>query len=239
MVLYGITSVRERLVCDPASIRKVFVERSFRHPEIQSLLAQHRIRCDTVSERDLRRITPAKDLQKIVAKVEQFTYLPYEDIFQRSTRPSLVFLDGINDPHNLGVILRTLACYGDFAIVLPEKGTCSINDTVMHVASGGENYVPVMRVPDLTVALATARKEGYVIYGSVVDQDALDITHHAFRFPVALILGAEAQGIHQRTLALADHQIVIPMHGAALSLNVNNACAIICYEISKQRKLSQ
>ncbi|MBN1493842.1 MAG: RNA methyltransferase [Candidatus Omnitrophica bacterium] len=236
MVLYGINSILERLRCDPASIRKIFIERSFTHREIEGLIKAHGVRCDTVSERDLKRITRAKDFQKIVAKVERFTYVNFDELMERPAKTTLVFLDGINDPHNVGVIMRMLACFGNFAMVLPERGACSVNDTVMHVASGGENYVQVARVDDLKAALAQARAIGYSVYAALPSDTARDLTHITFKFPLALVMGAEAHGISTDLLDEVDQQITIPMNGATLSFNVNNACAIICYEITKQRK---
>jgi tRNA G18 (ribose-2'-O)-methylase SpoU len=119
MVLYGINSILERLKCAPVSIRKIFIEESFTHPIIERLITKHNIRFDVVQSSDLKRITPAKDLQKIVAKVERFKYRPFEELLKQQSMTSLVFLDGINDPHNVGVIVRTLACYGGYALVLP------------------------------------------------------------------------------------------------------------------------
>jgi predicted rRNA methylase len=236
MILYGINSILERLQQDPQSIRKIFIEESFTHPQIEQLITKHNSRFDIVSARDLKRITPAKDLQKIVAKVERFEYVPFEDLLKQHSKTSLVFLDGISDPHNVGVIMRTLACYGGFALVMPEHGACSVNDTVMHVASGGENYVPVAQVPDLTAAVAKARSGGFAVYGSLATGETNAITAITFTFPLAIVLGAEARGISEEVLAQVDHQIMIPMDGAPLSFNVNNACAIMCYEIAKQRK---
>jgi 23S rRNA (guanosine2251-2'-O)-methyltransferase len=238
MILYGINSILERLKCDPESIRKIFIEESFTHREIERLITKNNTRFDIVSVRELKRITPAKDLQKIVAKVEQFEYVPFEDLLKQKSKTALVFLDGIHDPHNVGVILRTLACYGGFALVLPEHAACSINDTVMHVASGGENYVPVAQVPDLSAAVAKAHARGFTLYGSLPAGEASAITTLTFTFPLAIVLGAEARGISEDVLAKVDHKIMIPMDGAPLSFNVNNACAIMCYEIAKQRKAS-
>jgi 23S rRNA (guanosine2251-2'-O)-methyltransferase len=238
MVLYGINSILERLKCDPSSIRKIFIDESFTHPEIEGLITQHNIRFEIVSARDLKRITPAKDLQKIVAKVERFEYVLFDDLLKQQPNLSLVFLDGISDPHNVGVILRTLACYGGFALILPAHNACNINDTVMHVASGGENYVPVAEVSNLKDALAEARTCGIATYGSVAAGKASDITAFTFTFPLAIVLGSEARGISKDVLAEIDHKIMIPMDGAPISFNVNNACAIMCYEVAKQRKAS-
>jgi len=238
MTLYGINSVRERLYSNPASVQKVFLEQSFKNKDIEALIKKYRISFERVSPKALSRIKAAKGLQKVVAKVEPFKYYPIERLLGESGAKSLVvvFLDNINDPQNIGVIIRTLACFGGFGIVLPKKHTCGINDTVMHVASGGENYVPVARVKSLSTAVEAAREKGYMIAGSIASEDAENIQNVSFSFPLGVVFGSEGEGIRKSIRGLLDLRVCIPMEGAPLSLNVNNACAIFCYNILRQRK---
>jgi len=140
----------------------------------------------------------------------------------------------VNDPHNLGVILRTAACFGGFAVVIPEFEACEVNETVLHVASGGENYIPVSRVTNISKAIGRAKDAGYWIVGAVVDEDAADINETELPFPLGLVLGSEGSGIRPGIKKHLDVKIYIPMKGASLSLNVNIACAIFCYEISRR-----
>lgn len=240
MVLYGINSVRQRLISNPSSIRKIFLEDSFRDKSIEKLILKYGISCQRVSRRRLQQIKSAKGLQKIAAKTEQFRYLIFDEMLESSIgkNQNLIFLDNINDPQNIGVIIRTLACLGGFSLVLPQRHTCGINDTVIHVASGGENYVPIAQVSNLAKAVKKAQNQGYTIIGSMTTEDAEDIREVNFRFPVGIILGSESDGIRKVIRPLLDMRVYIPMEGAGLSLNVNNACAIFCYSIMQKRKVN-
>ncbi len=238
MVLYGINSVYERLRCDPLSIQEVFLDDSFADKRIQELISKHKIRFRRVSARALRRIKPAKGLQKVVARVNEFRYASLDQIFEpiKGQRRTVIFLDNINDPQNIGVIIRTIACFGGFGLVLPKKHTCGINDTVVHVASGGENYLPIAQVSNLAKTISFARNKGYTIVGSMASEDAEDIRQVKFLFPLGIVLGSEGDGIRKIIRPFLDKRVKIPMEGAALSLNVNNACAIFCYSVFCQQR---
>lgn len=238
MFLYGVNSVAERLRHKPESIQRIFLEESFADKEIQELIRKKRVSCQRVSAKALRRIKPAKGLQKIVAKVEEFQYAQLDQIVKLSgdQRPIIIFLDNIGDPQNIGVIIRTLACFGGFALVLPKKYTCGVNDTVMHVASGGENYVLISQVGNLAKTIGFVRDQGYTILGSMVGEDAEDICEVEFPFPLGVVFGSEGDGIRKVIRPFLDRQVRIPMEGAALSLNVNNACAVFCFKALMQKK---
>jgi 23S rRNA (guanosine2251-2'-O)-methyltransferase len=234
MVLYGKNSVRERLKADPRSIRKVCMTHDFAHEDVKKLLRSKGVEVERHTAKELVRMRPQKDLQGIVAYVEKYNYAALEDVLaQKET--TVVFLDRINDPQNLGVIMRVLACFGRFAMVIPEFKSCEVNETVVHVASGAENYVPVAKVVNLTNAMLSAKKAGFWIAGAVVDEAAQDINKLSLPFPLGLVLGSEVEGVRYGIDKHLDIKVRIPMAGAALSFNVAMACAIFGYEITKQR----
>jgi len=233
MYLYGKNSVHERLKARPDSIRKIFIQEGFNAPHIMTLIEEEGIPYTIVNERFLKRLIHADRLQGIVAKVDVYRYTPFKDLIDG--RRSLLFLDGINDPHNLGSIMRIAACFGDFGIVIPEHGSCKVNETVIHVASGGENSVPVSVVVNLSRALREAKDAGYWAVGSVVEGGE-DITRVSLPTPLCLVLGSEGKGLRYGILRLLDLKVTIPMYGANLSFNVAMACAILCYEITRQGK---
>lgn len=238
MVLYGINSVLERLKANPGSIKTIFIEESFFDKRIEKLIKENKVCCQRVSGRELKKIKPAKGLQKITARVNDFCFTPFNRILKPKNNNyfTVIFLDGINDPQNIGVIIRTAACLGGFALVLPQRYTCGINDTVIHVASGGENYLPIAKVDDLAKALSAAKDCGYTIAGSMASEDAEDIRKVNYLFPLGVVLGSEGSGIRKNIRKYFDLRVKIPMEGAKLSLNVNNACAIISYSLLLQRK---
>ncbi len=237
MVLYGKNSVFERLKADPKSIKGVTVSDSFDHPQTEGLIRQNRIPFERVSARELEKIRPAKDLQGIVAKVDKFCYACFEDLLDiphSSLTP--VFLDRVSDPHNLGVIIRITACFGSFAVVIPEHESCEVNETVLHVACGGENYVKVARVVNLSKAIIEAKRKGFWIVGADAGSEAQDIGHVSLPFPLGLVMGSEGEGIRLGIHKHLDMKVRIPMKGAGLSFNVSMACAIFCYEALRQKE---
>ncbi|MFH1384063.1 MAG: 23S rRNA (guanosine(2251)-2'-O)-methyltransferase RlmB [Candidatus Omnitrophota bacterium] len=232
MYLYGKNSVFERLQSNSKSIKNIYVHNTFDVPQIVNRIESCNIPLHRVNERELEKIKRADRLQGIVARVDTFTYTPFESIIR--SKKTCLCIDNINDPHNLGSIIRIAACFGDFAIVIPMHNSCEVNDTVMHVASGGENHVPVAQVTNMSTALIQAKKAGYWIAGTVVE-NGKEVNAVTFPFPLCLVLGSEGKGIRYGIKNHLDLSVTLPMGGAQLSFNVAMACAIFCYEISKQK----
>jgi 23S rRNA (guanosine2251-2'-O)-methyltransferase len=236
MYLYGRNSVIERLRAHPESVRRVTVREGLSVPELETLVRLRGVDLERVPAAKLERMRPQKDLQGVVARVDLFRYASPEDLVAGAIadKRSIVLLDRVNDPHNLGVVLRLAACFGRFAIVIPNREACQVNETVLHVASGGENYVPVANVDDLVAALDAAKESGFHAAGAVVGEDAEDISNYSFPSPLAVVLGSEGGGIAGALRKRLDARVRIPMPGARLSLNVATACAVFLYEVSRQ-----
>ncbi|MEA3560927.1 MAG: 23S rRNA (guanosine(2251)-2'-O)-methyltransferase RlmB [Candidatus Omnitrophota bacterium] len=237
MLLYGRNSVFERLKTNSKTIRKILLQDNFNVPRIEKLIKTNNIPVERLSSSQLANLKHAKDLQGIAARVDRFEYIPFDDLLNKpkNEQLALIFLDRINDPHNLGVIIRTAACFGGFGVVIPKFEACEVNETVLHVASGGENYTPVSIVTNLSNAVIKVGKSGYWIVGAVVSEKAEDIGKVSLPFPLGLVLGSEGGGIRYGLEKHLDIKAHIPMQGARLSFNVNMACAIFCHEICKQR----
>lgn len=238
MFLYGRNSIYERLKTNPRSIKKVFIQDGTELPHIERLTRRNHIPLERLSAAQLEKVKHAKDLQGIVAKADIFNYANYDDLLDRPHNKQLtfIFLDRLNDPQNLGVIIRTAACFGRFAIVIPKFNACEVTDAVLHVASGGENYVPVSMVSNISDGIIKAKRKGYWIMGGIVSDDAKDVYEISMPFPLGLVMGSEGEGIRHGVDKQLDIKARIPMKGAPLSLNVAMACAIFCHEIAKQRK---
>jgi 23S rRNA (guanosine2251-2'-O)-methyltransferase len=239
MLLYGKNSIQERLKQNPKSIKKIFLRDNFSSPEIEELVRKKRIPFQRLSPKKLDRLKPAKDLQGIVAEVDEVSYVSFDDVLDRDPKLPVIFLDRINDPQNLGVIIRTVACFGPWSVVVPRFKACPINETVLHVASGGENHLCLVSVSNISNAVIRAKKAGYWILGGLVSQEAKDINQISLPFPLGLVLGCEADGIRYGIQKHLDIRARIPMEGASLSLNVAMACAIFCYEIARQGSISR
>jgi 23S rRNA (guanosine2251-2'-O)-methyltransferase len=241
MLLYGRNSVFERLKTHPESIYKILLQDNIRFSaDIEKLIETHKIPYERLSLQKLQRIKSHKSMQGIIAKVSNFQYASYDYLLDhvKNKELSLIFLDRINDPQNLGAIIRTLACFGGFALVIPKFKACEVTETVLHVACGGENYVSIAMVSNIPTAILKAKEYDCWIAGAITDAEASDITTVSFPFPLGIVLGFEGSGIRYGVQKNLDMKVRIPMYGARLSYNVSLACAILCYEIVRQRKES-
>jgi len=235
MLLYGRNSVLERLRANPKSIKKVLLQDNLELAQIEKLIKKNNIPTERLSAKRLSQLKHAKDLQGVIAQVENFAYTPFRDLLERPERPSLIFLDRINDPQNLGVIIRTASCFGGFAVIIPAYQACEVTEAVLHVASGGENYIPVSMVSNLSNAIIRAKQNNYWIVGAEAADTAESINKTSLPFPLGLVLGSEGEGIRHGLKKHLDVKVHIPMQGAKLSFNVSMACTIFCHEITKQR----
>ena len=247
MKLYGRNSVLERIRINPRSVRNIAIEKGQDLREFEHLCRLKNIPLRYLSEREIDKITRNIRCQGIVAEVEDFQYSDFEDILEQPKEnlprpyvqgrglPTVLFLDNLNDPQNLGSILRSAAGFGGFAVVLPKHDSVEITETVLRIACGGENYVSVSQVTNLSWALEAAKKQGYWIAGAVTE-DGEDLTRVNFHFPLGLVIGSEAKGIRQGLLKHLDFRLTIPMPAKGLSFNVAVAAAIFCYEASRQRQ---
>ena len=234
MLLYGKKSIHECLKANPARIKKIFMEESLHLPEIKSLINKNNIEIERLKSKDLENMKRARNLQGIIAKIELFKYASYEELLAKPEleKLNIVFLDRITDPQNLGIILRSLACFGNFAIVIPEKEACGITDAVLHVAYGGENYVAIAMVDNLSTAILESQKAGYWVMGAMVESGE-SLSQITIKTPVGLVLGAETEGISEEIANILDSKVFIPMPGRGLSLNVSMACTVFAHEITK------
>jgi 23S rRNA (guanosine2251-2'-O)-methyltransferase len=236
--LYGKNSVSERIKAHPDSVRMIYLREGLSLPSMEKVIAHKRIPCERISAISLEKMRPQKDLQGVVAKVDLFRYTPIEDLINDALQGdrTLIFLDRVNDPHNLGVIIRLAACFGNFSLIIPSREACQVNETVLHVASGGENYVPIASVNNLSPAMDDAKQLGFWLAGAVVDEEGEDIAEVSLPFPLGVVLGSEGSGIRKGLQARLDIRARIPMRGAPLSFNVSMACGIFCHEITKRKQ---
>lgn len=236
MFLYGKNPVFERLASNPKSIRKIMLREDFDDPKMLGMINSSAIQVERIEKKEFAKLKHADRVQGVIAVVDKFEYAHLQDLLDmpKERRLTLVFLDRLSDPQNLGVILRSTACFGGFALVLPKHESCEITDTVLHVASGGENFVPVSIVTNLATALIQAKTAGYWAAGTVVEGGE-DIGRVKFPFPLCLVMGSEGEGIRPGLMNHLDIKVTLPMRGAGLSFNVAVATALFCYEITRQR----
>ena len=238
MRLFGKNVVVERLRSNPRSIRQIYIQHGFKGTlYIHKKARNWGISVYPVPQSKIMKIARDKNAQGILADVEDFEYVPYDDLLETALKKKrcLVFLDRLTDPQNLGAIIRSLACLGKFSIIIPTHDSVSITETVLRVASGGDNYVPIAKVSNLANAIKRAKGEGFHIAGAVVE-NGVDINTIEFPHPLGLVVGSEQKGIRSTIQKYLDISISIPMAYDTLSFNVAHAAAVFCYEITKQKK---
>lgn len=164
-------------------------------------------------------------------------YATVEDMFAlaetRGEKPFLIICDEIEDPHNLGAIIRTAEATGVHGVIIPERRSASLNATVAKAACGALEYVPVARVTNIANTIDALKERGVWVFGADMDGD--DYTRTDFDTPCALVIGNEGKGIGALTAKKCDAVISLPMHGKINSLNASVAAGILMYEVVRSR----
>ena len=164
-------------------------------------------------------------------------YATVDDMFAlaetRGEKPFLIICDEIEDPHNLGAIIRTAEATGVHGVIIPERRSASLNATVAKAACGALEYVPVARVTNIANTIDALKQRGVWVFGADMDGD--DYTRTDFDTPCALVIGNEGKGIGALTAKKCDAVISLPMHGKINSLNASVAAGILMYEVVRSR----
>ena len=241
--LYGKHSVFTAIE-NERQINRIWVLSKLRHhPAFFTLIAQAKANGTVIDEVDAQRLgylANGGNHQGIVAQVAPHDYLELEELIDRAKAateyPVIVVLDGITDPQNLGSIVRSAEALGAQGVVIPQRRAVGITSTVLKVAAGALEYLPVSRVVNLSRALAQLKEAGFWIYGTTAEAEQA-IYHVDFtdRRPLVLAIGSEGEGLSLLTQKSCDHLVSIPLTGKTPSLNAANAASMCLYEISRQR----
>jgi len=236
MKLYGKNPVLERIKASPKTIRKLYLQKRTDLSDIVKEAKKIGLKFESVDKDWFKRECGNIHTQGVLAEISEFQYSPFSEILAQCLDNTFVpvFLDGVTDPQNLGSIIRNLACMGGFSLVLPEHQSAEVNETVLRVANGGENYVAISKVVNIASTIKKIKEKGVWIAGAVIE-NSNDIMDATIAFPLAIVVGAEGTGIRQGVQKCLDVRLALPMHGAALSYNVAVASALFCYEINRRR----
>ena len=178
--------------------------------------------------------------QGIAASCTPFVYTELDEMItcakQKKEEPFLLLLAGVEDPHNLGSIIRSAECVGVDGIIIPKRRSVSVNQTVLRVSAGAASYVPVASVNNLAQTIAYLQKEDIWVMAAHMQAPA-DMWHSNLKGPICLLMGGEGQGVPELLQKKCDQLVNIPQWGKISSLNVANATAILLYEIARQRRM--
>ncbi len=228
-VLSGVHPVREALRAG-RPLDRILIARGAGGPRIQEIVdlaRQNSIPLRFEPKDALDRLSTSSNHQGVVAMGAAHHYKTLDEVLAGARL--LVVLDGVEDPHNLGAIVRTAHAAGAGAVIVPERRAVGLTETVAKAAAGALEYLPVVRAGNITQTLETLKSSGYWIYG-VDERGESAYAETEYALPTALVLGGEGHGLHQNVKKHCDVLIRIPMAGAISSLNVSVAAGVVLFE---------
>ena len=222
-------------------INKLFIERGEKHGSINKIIAKAKERKVIIIEKDkkqMKEMARTDNYQGVIAIVPPFEYCDVEDIIEEAKSkkedPFILILDGIEDPHNLGAIIRTAETAGVHGIIIPKRRAASVNSTVNKVSAGATEYMKIARVNNITETIKTLKKKDIWVCGT--DMNAKNYYYQEnYKIPIAIVIGSEGFGISRLVKENCDFMVKIPMKGKITSLNASVSAGIIIYEVCKQR----
>ena len=237
-IVAGRNAVLELLKSEK-DINKIFVERGEKHGSINEIIARARENKVVLVEVEKSKLDfYAENHQGVVAIVPPFNYCEIEDILEvakeRDEDPFILILDGIEDPHNLGAIIRTAETAGVHGIIIPKRRTAQVNSTVAKVSAGATSYVKVARVNNTVESIRKLKEAGLWVIGTDGDAETM-YYNQDLKGPLAIVIGSEGFGMGKLVKENADILIKIPMKGEITSLNASVSAGIVIYEAVRQR----
>lgn len=190
-------------------------------------------------KKSLDKISKSSAHQGVAAQVSAYAYSSLEDIFARAEdrgeEPFVIILDSLEDPHNLGAIMRSAECAGAHGIIVPKHNSCGLTETVAKTSAGAIEYMPCVKVTNISRSIEELKKKG--LWVCACDMDGESFYKANLTGPIAVVMGSEGRGISRLVKEKCDFSVSMPMKGRITSLNASNAAAVIMYEIVRQRSL--
>ena len=222
-------------------INKIFVEKGEKHGSIHKIIAiakERRIIIVEKEKRQMQEMAQNQNYQGVIAIVPPFEYCEIEDILEeaekRNEDPFVLILNGIEDPHNLGSIIRTAETSGVHGIIIPKRRAAAVNSTVAKTSAGSVEYMKIARVTNISDAIDKLKRAGLWICGTDINTEKYyynqDLTG-----PIGIVIGNEGSGMSEKVRKNCDFLVKIPMKGKVTSLNASVSTGIVIYEALKQR----
>ena len=236
----GRNSVLELLESDK-DINKIFIQKGEKHGSINKIISmakQKKVIIAEVDKQKINSLAPNMNHQGVIAIVPPFNYCEVEDILEeakaRNESPFIVILDGIEDVHNLGSIIRTAETAGVHGIIIPKRRAASVNSTVNKVSAGAVSHMKIARVNNINETISELKENGVWICGTDMDTKTYYYDQN-LKGPLAIVIGSEGYGMSRLVKENCDFLVKIPMKGKITSLNAAVSAGIVIYEAVKQR----
>ncbi|MBR2970836.1 MAG: 23S rRNA (guanosine(2251)-2'-O)-methyltransferase RlmB [Clostridia bacterium] len=238
MKIEGRNAVAEALKAG-TTIDRLLVEKGLKDAGAQRIIDEAKSRGVKIFFRDkqaLDRESATSRHQGFIAEITDYKYSELEQILElaesKNEPPFLLILDGVEDPHNLGSILRVAECAGVHGVVIPRHRAVSVNETVIKVSAGASAHIKVAKVTNINDTISELKERGIWVYCADMDGGSLYTTD--LTGPIAIVVGGEGKGVGKRTRSNCDGVVSIPMFGQVNSLNASVAAAIVVYEKVRQ-----
>ena len=236
----GRNAVIELLESDK-DINKIYITKGEQKGSINKIIAMANEKKVIIVEKDKRQMdlmAQTENYQGVIAIVPPFEYSEIEDILElakiKNEKPFILILDGIEDTHNLGAIIRTAEIAGVHGIIIPKRRAASVNSTVSKVSCGAVQYMKIARVNNISDSINKLKENGVWVCGTAIDAK-LYYFEQDFKEPIAIVIGNEGKGMSQLVKKNCDFLVKIPMKGKIQSLNASVSTGIVVYEVLKQR----
>lgn len=230
--IYGRNVVSQRLK-ESGDIKVLYVEKN-KHQNIVNIANKNKIEVAIVSKQKLDSLCDSKNHQGLVAKVAEYEYSKLDDIIVDKEYPLIVLLDGVEDPHNFGAIIRTSEAVGVDGIIILKRRAVSVTSTVIKTSVGAIDNMKIVEVTNLSRTIQTLKDKGYWIVGTDF-KNSQDYRKINYKMPIVLVVGSEGKGMSRLVRESCDFIAEIPMIGKVNSLNVSVATAVMLYEVYNQR----
>lgn len=233
--VYG-KNVVKQLLADNKKIYEVILVEGLKDGELITTCKGKQIPIKTMGRKKMDAMLNGNH-QGIAAKIDDYKTYELEELLAeipKGKMPLLVMLDGLEDPHNLGAILRTCDCIGVDGVIIGKHRNVKLTPTVAKVSTGAIDTVKVCSVTNLTQAIKYLKKQGYWIVGADL-QNSKDYREGQYDVPMVLVVGSEGFGISSLVSKNCDYCVRLPMEGTVTSLNASVACGILLYEIHSKR----
>lgn len=236
--VYGVLPVLEALRAGGSRIERIVIADGARHERLREVIeAARRLNIPVRREprAGLDRMSGKANHQGVLAVAAAAGYADEVELLSRITPQTLlVLLDGVEDPHNLGAIIRSAECAGATAVIIPERRAAHLTEVVAKTSAGAIEYLPVARVTNLASFIEQLKKQNVWVVG-VESSGEMSYTDYDYSGALAVVFGGEGQGLHRLVRERCDVVVSIPMHGRIGSLNVSVAVGVVLFEAVRRR----
>ena len=237
--IYGKHALAEALVSAPHVVRKAYLASDLRDAELRALLKKHAIPTSELASGKGRELAGRDAVQQgVIALIDPSAlFISFKDFIDalpvRDAKTAVAVLGEVQDPHNVGAIIRSAAAFGLAGVLIPEHNQAGITGTVVKSSAGMAFRVPLVSIGNVNRALEALKEKGFWVYGLAM-QGATPLGAEVFDAPAVFVIGNEGSGVREKTLAACDVTLSIPMHPRTESLNAAVSAAVVFYEWSRK-----